>query len=195
MRSSDWKRIVKPLLDDDWVLESRFVHLSPIGWVLHGVLWEASASGPGFYLWLLQMPLMVPTDVIDLSWSDRHGGSSRIYDEADESTGAAVAEAMNIVRAAAQKMTVFVDPPGGADNVRMQEARGYGLLLVGNPGGAFEVLGRVSQYQAKYPWEKELVVRAARMRSLIENDQVQEVLDHLNAWRTESLAALGIDAR
>jgi hypothetical protein len=87
-----------------------------------------------------------------------------------------------------------VDPPGGVDNGRMQEARAYGLLLMGNAGGAIEVLGRVLRYEPRYPWEQELLRRAGEMRSLLQEAGADEAVRQLTAWRLESITALGIDA-
>jgi len=194
MDSAAWKRLVKPLLDDDWLLKDRFAHLRPVSWVVHGVLWEASASEPGFYLWRWHMPLYQPATVVDLSWSDRHGGGSRIFNVADESTRAAVAEAMTLVRAEAAETEVVIDPPGGVDSVGTMEVRAYGLLLEGNHGGATEVLKRVLRHEAKYAWQEEMLQRAEFMLSTIERGCHGEALQQLTVWRTACLAALKIDA-
>ncbi len=91
MRTADWKRLTKPVLDDTWRLSGTLAYRVPIGWVLHGLLAEDSAaSHPAFYLWMVKMPLVVPTDVIDLSWSERFGESS----EAFEPTAPATQEAL-----------------------------------------------------------------------------------------------------
>jgi len=193
MDSAAWKRIVGPLLDDDWALKGKVVYLRPVGWVLHGVLWEPSASRPGFYLWRLQMPLYQPVTVIDLSWSERHGGGSRVYDPTDALTRAAVAEAMVMVRADYDKAAVVIDLPGGVDNVGIMEVRAYGLLLEGNHVGAAEILDRVSRYEAKYPWQEQMVRRAESMWSMIQGSYGREALQQLAEWRAESLAILEID--
>jgi hypothetical protein len=193
MKAAEWKRLTKPVLDDGWRLSKALAYRVPVGWVLHGLLAEDSpANHPGFYLWMVRMPLVVPTDVIDLSWSERFGDSSHVLAPTAPATQEAIAQAAKLVSDQAATNEPVVDPPGGADNIRMQEARGYGLLLTGNTGGAIEVLGRVLRYQPRYPWEEELVRRAGEMRSLIENGQTDEAARRLEAWRSESLSALGI---
>jgi hypothetical protein len=86
------------------------------------------------------------------------------------------------------------DPPGGADNVGMQETRAYGLFLAGDADSAVEVLGRVLRYEPKYDWERERADRAADIRRLIEAGLFDAVIRRFEAWRTEALDALLIDA-
>jgi len=194
MRSADWKQLTEPVLGDGWRISRALAYRVPIGWVLHGLLAEDSAANDlDFYLWVVQMPLVVPTDVIDLSWSERFGDSSRVFDPTAATTQGVVAQAGVVVSEHAAAGAVVVDPPGGADNVRMQEARAYGLLLMGNSGGAIEALGRVLRYEPRYPWEHDLVRRAGEMRSLVHEGRADEAVHRLEAWRSESLTALGIE--
>ncbi len=195
LKAAEWTRLTNAVLDDRWRLSKVLAYRVPVGWVLHGLLAEDSAANsPDFYLWMVRMPLVIPTDVIDLSWSERFGDSSQVFAPTAPATQEAIAQAAKVVSDQAESDESVVDPPGGADNVRMQEARGYGLLLRGNTGGAIEVLGRVMRYGPRYPWEEELVRRAADMRSLIESGQTAEAADRLDAWRSDTLSALGIDA-
>lgn len=194
MKTADWKRLTKPVLDDGWRLSRALAYRVPVGWILHGLLGEDSpANHPGFYLWMVRMPLLVPTDVVDLSWSERFGDSSQVFDPSAPSTRDALAQAAKVVSANAASDSVLVDPPGGAENVRMQETRAYALLVMGNTGGAIETLGRVLRYESRYPWEEELTSRAGEMRSLIADDRTDEALRRIEAWRSDSLDALGIN--
>jgi hypothetical protein len=192
MRSADWKQLARPLLDSEWRLSKTLAYRVPVGWILYGLLGEGSASTPGFYLWTVRMPLFIPSEVISLNWSDRFGGSSRIYDFDDPATSEAIRQAAAQMQAEAESKSLLLDPPGGADNVRMQEARAYGLLLEANAGGATEVLGRVERYEAKYPWESALVSRAAEVRSMLQAGRTGEVLRRLEAWREETMKVLDI---
>jgi hypothetical protein len=193
MNAATWKRLVGPLIDVTWRVRRTLAYVTPVGWTLHGILGEGSPSQAGFYLWIVRMPLFVPTDVVDLNWSDRYGGGTQTFDEIGEATQNALSEAMRSAQREAQEAALVPAPPGGADNVRMQEARGYGLFLQGNSGGAIEVLGRVSRYPAKQNWEHEFVDRAHRVRSLISEGRNDEVQAQLMTWREDSLRALGID--
>lgn len=197
MRAADWKRLSKPALtstEADWGWARALAYIQPVEWVVHGVLGEDSHGRKDeFYLWIVRMPLMAPLDgVVDLSWSERHGCGTTTYHRDSSGMEEAIAEAASIAVRNTRAGGVLLDPPGGADNGRMQEARAYGLLLNGDEAGAREVLWRVEQYDAKYDWERELVNRAARMRSLIESQQAGVARDQLQRWRAENCDALGL---
>lgn len=181
MRATNWKRLAGPALEQtgaDWCFRRALAYMKPVDWIVHGVLAEDSASrSEAFYLWVVRLPLFVPLEgVVDLSWSDRFGGASTTYSAADSDglkaalTGAASA-AMSLTR----EEVLVLDPPGGADNVRMQETRAYGLALAGDDGGALEVLRRVQRHNASYPWEHELLARAGASASLIESGQLDDL--------------------
>lgn len=191
MRAAEWKRFTQPILGTDWRFSKSLAYRVPVGWILHGLLAEESAAQrPGFYLWIVRMPLVPAMTVIDLSWSERFGGPSRVFEPTVRTTRAALTRAAEIV-IEQSAIGSLPSEPGGVDNVRMQETRAYGLLLDGNPGGAIEVLGRVARYEPRYPWEEELVRRAAEMRSLVEEDQPTAIC-RLEGWRSESMTTLGI---
>ena len=82
--------------------------------------------------------------------------------------------------------------PGGADNVRMQETRAYGLLIDGDAGSALEILRRVGQYDATYTWEKNLLERAASVEAVVASGDLDRALDQLMRWRSANFAELGI---
>lgn len=191
MTPADWKRFASPILDQNWRFSKLLAYWHPVRWVLHGILAERSSSG-GFYLWDLRMPLYVPSSVVDLSWSERVGGGTRVWDV--DAVGAdAIARTGHSVTAAAKAAdSVLLPPPGGADNVRMQEARAYGLVLEGASDAAVEVLGRVCRYDATYPWERELVARASENRDLLLAQRTSDVLDRLAEWRASTAHAIGV---
>lgn len=193
MRATDWKRLAESSLSGDWGFSGSLAYLEPIGWVLHGLLAEGSrADSTGFYLWMVRMPLVVPSDVVDLSWSERFGAPSKTLDPKAQATRQAIEEAATLVSKQAISGGVVVDPPGGADNVRMQEARAYGLILDGNLRGATEVLIRVLRYKPRYEWQQELAERAADMLSLVDDGRRDEAVRRLESWRFETLRALRI---
>lgn len=191
MTPAEWKRFASPMLDENWRFSKLLAYWHPVSWVLHGILAERSSSG-GFYLWDLRMPLYVQSSVVDLSWSERVGGGTRLWD-ADAAGADAIARTEQSVAAAAQAAdSVMLPPPGGADNVRMQEARAYGLVLEGAADAAVEVLSRVCRYDATYPWERELVARASENRDLLLAQRTSDVLDRLAGWRASTAKAIGV---
>lgn len=191
MTPAEWKRFASPILDENWRFSKLLAYWHPVSWVLHGILAERSSSG-GFYLWDLRMALYVQSSVIDLSWSERVGGGTQLWN-VDAAGADAIARTARSVAAAAQSAdSVLLPPPGGADNVRMQEARAYGLVLEGASDAAVEVLSRVCRYDATYPWERDLVARASENRDLLLAQRSPDVLDRLAGWRASTAQAIGV---
>lgn len=194
MTPAEWKRVLRPLVDERWEVKGRLGYVRPTDedQVLRGVFAERS-SGDGSYLWQVRLPLYgPPCEVVDLSWSDRVGGASQTYTATDPQTEVVVRGAVNCAALEASVDGLLVDPPGGADNAAMQEVRGYGLLLGGDTAGAVECLGRVERSEIRSDWQRELVARAAEMRLLLNAGRSDEVVDQIYGWRAESLANLGI---
>lgn len=197
MKAADWKRLAGPLLADlhiGWSFSRSLAYLGPVDWVVHGVLAEASASQRDeFYLWVVQMPLAVPLGgVVDLSWSDRFGGASATYSADSPVLADAIIGAAGEAIANEREGALLLASPGGADNLRMQEARAYGLFLSGNGESALEVLRRVERYNARYPWECEILDRAGAVAALIESGRTDEAKRQLDAWRLENCESLKI---
>jgi hypothetical protein len=195
MKAAEWKRAVRPHLGDGWRVSEKLAYRTPIGWVLHGLFAEdSSLRGPGFYLWKVRLPLFAPTDVLDLSWSVRVGGPSRVHHLASATTDAALEAAAAEIGQEADMPMRMPMTAGGTENLRMQEVRGLGLIIEGDARGALEALEPVTRYPAKYSWEREMVSRAESMRSLLERDRLDEALRRLTGWRDESITALGLES-
>jgi len=128
MRSSKWKTLVGPVLDSGWRLSQTLAYRVPVGWVLRGLLAEDSAAlKPNFYLWVVRMPLYVPSDVISLSWSDRFGGGTHVFEPGTATTQEALrAAAAQVVAEERASRGAVLAPPAGAETMLEQEARGYG---------------------------------------------------------------------
>ena len=77
MRATEWKRIVRPLIPagEQWQFRGPLCYRSPVNLFLFGVLAESSAFDSGTYIWRVVMPLFVPSEDLDLSWSERIGGA------------------------------------------------------------------------------------------------------------------------
>jgi hypothetical protein len=191
MKAVDWKRFAKPVLGEGWQFSKLFAYCAPVGWVVRGVLAERSSQG-GFYLWEVRLPLYFPTDVLVLDWSERIGGGTRVWTVCPETALVLEREGARIGAKAAASVSLLLDPPGGADNVSMQEARAYGLVVVGRVESAVEVLGRVLQYEPKYDWEHVMFARAKGVREQLVKGDVQGVMRLLAEWRRQSAESLGI---
>lgn len=196
MKPADWKRVVKPFLGDGWATKGRLAYFRPLEGhhILSGVLAERS-SGEGCYLWQFRLPLYGPaTEVLVLDWSERVGGSSRTYSFDEMTVGRDLSDAIRRADFESMLENVLVDPPGGAESASMQEVRGYGLLLQGDSSGALECLTRVQHTEVRAGWQQKLVGRAASMAELIEGGEEAVVLGHLESWRAETIANLGLQS-
>lgn len=176
----------------DWGRRRELSYLRPIGWVVHGVLFERSGRRNTAYVWRVMMPLTVPVDVFDLSWSERIGGGTQTYAIGSPDADAALVTAAEQARKLHRQGLIVVDPPGGVDNVRMQEARAYGLLVSGDSASAREVVARVLRYHASYDWEHEIIERAQTMQRLLDTPDPSSALDLVEGWRKGTLETLGL---
>ena len=179
------------MLISDWQTTSRFAFLAPVRWVLNGVLWEGSDATSGVYLWRLAMPLYQQVNVVDLSWSERHGGGAATFEADDHVLRAAVAEVMSEAEEAERKGSILLDMP--VDNVGTMEVRRYGLAVMGNWDGAVEVLERVLRHEPKFEWQRARRQHAGDIKRMIETGDRAAALDQILEWRVGSLRALGIE--
>jgi hypothetical protein len=197
MKAVDWKRLSTSVLtrtNASWGWSKALAYIQPANWVVHGVLAEDSGNQQGeFYLWVVRMPLMVPAEgVVDLTWSDRFGGASLTYKIGSPSVADAIRGAAALAIAGERGDGLLLNPSGGVDNVRMHESRAYGLLLSGDEGSALEVLRRVERYDARFPWEKDMIDRVVAVSALIESHRGAEAIEQLRLWRLENCESLGL---
>lgn len=139
------------------------------------------------------MPLTVPADVLDLSFSERIGGGSQSYALGSFEADAALVHAAEKARKLHRQRPVVVESLGAAVNVRMQEVRAYGLLASGQVASAREVVGEVLCHQPLYDWENEIIERAEIVQGLLETAGPASALDLVERWRAMTLEALGLD--
>jgi hypothetical protein len=188
VKAAEWKRFATPLLGPEWSFSKALAYRRPVGWVVRGLYAESTRSG-GFYLWEVHVPLYWPSNVLALSWSRRLGGGSQRWDR-DEAASAAIRESamrINHVRA-----SVSIDVVKGDDNVVKQEARAYGLVVESKADDAIGVLERVTDHAAEYPWEHEMVRRAAGIRDQLVAGDLIGAQAVISSWRVATADALGI---
>ena len=191
MKPAEWKRFAEPALGSGWAFSKGLAYCTPVGWVAHGVLAERSGEG-GFYLWAVRLPLYYPTEVVVLDWSERIGGGTKVWNTSPEIFEVLRKEGNRIQAETKSCGSVLLVPPGGADNISMQETRAYGLVLEGHVDAAIEVLGRVLRYEPKYDWEHVMVARSRGVREQLISGAVDDVLALLSIWRSESARTVGI---
>ena len=106
-----------PALADpqDWAFRNKIAYRSPADWVLLGVFGEGSGwSKDELYIHTLVMPLYVPNEVLDLSYSRRvrPAGTFALGDV--DGFRAAVAEAVSVLPTQEQALQRFAHEPSEA---------------------------------------------------------------------------------
>jgi hypothetical protein len=158
------------------------------------VLGERSGFDKGVYIWQLTMPLFIPTDVIDLSWSERIGGRARKYDNLDEQalvTGIiAAVDALGTEQDAAEQTAAR--EVRESRNRRVQEVVAYARILTGDLAGAREALTLAEAGATETPWEQEIVDRVELVHRLLNQKGCAAVVDQLGRWCDHTVGALGL---
>jgi hypothetical protein len=146
LRATEWKRSVRPLLPDDqrWAFRQRLCYRLPIGWMLFGVLGEGSGYSTGVYIWAVRMPLFVPSDIVDLSWSERVAPATT-YQPDSSDFGPAVRRAVQLSELPADELQPILDRRDPV-NMRVVETRAYALLIQGGVAEASDELERVARH-------------------------------------------------
>jgi hypothetical protein len=196
MRVAEWKRTARPLLpaDQDWGFRASLSYRIPVHRVLLGVLGEGSSFDKGVYIWRVTMPMFVPSDVVDLSWSERIGGGARKYDEFDkEALANAIATASEGLRGEEEALNEIVAryTPSSPD-LRLHEVVGYAQTLLGDVAAAKEPLDRAASGEAKATWEQDIIERANLVRRLLDEKGLDEAISQLDEWSNHTAGALGL---
>jgi len=196
MKAAEWKKVVKPLMpaDEDWQFRGSLCYRPPLHWFLFGVLGEGSGFDKGVYIWHVTMPLFIPTDVIDLSWSERIGGRARKYDNLDEEAPVtaiiAVFDALGTEEDAVEQTAAR--GVRESRNRRVQEVVAYARILTGDLAGAREALTLAEAGITETPWGQEIVDRVELVRRLLDQKGHPAVVDQLDRWCGHTVGALGL---
>ena len=96
--SAQWKRAVGLVLpaSEDWRYRGKLAYLTPVDWVLLGILGEGSASNRDrVFVWTVAMPLFMPVDHLVLSWSERVDPAGTFSPAEEPAFGRAIARALS----------------------------------------------------------------------------------------------------
>lgn len=196
MKASEWKQVVKPLMPvgEDWQFRGSLCYRPPVHWYLLGVMGEGSGFDKGVYIWRVAMPLFVPADVIDLSWSERVGGRTRKYDNLDKQALEAgiIAAFKNLGAEEEAVEQTAAREARESRNRRVQEVVAYARILSGNLSAAREALTLAEAGATETPWEQEIVVRVEFVRRLLDQEGRAAVVDQLDRWCHQTVGALGL---
>lgn len=188
MKTAEWKRTVRPLLpsDQSWAFRGQLCYRQPVDWVLTGVLGEGSGVHAGVYVWRVSMPLFMPSDVVDLSFSSRVGGGARFYDM-DEHTAMQQAISTALAATEATELLRVIAFHQATKNPHLFEGRAYARILLGDLDAAAPDLSMAAASE-----RQDTADRAALIRGLLGSDGTPGVVRQLACWRDKTCAALGI---
>lgn len=194
MRESEWRRLVTPLVPENqaWQVQGRgLAYRAPVGRFLLGVLVEGSATARHRYVWRLSMPLFVPSDSIDLSFSERIGGGSSTSNIADEAafTGALAAAIESSPTEEAEMARLADLTPG--PNIRLSETAAYANTYLGDTGRALAILQAARDTPDDRGWVSEIKERLERFEGLLHDEGRAGAVNHLDAQAAET--ARGLD--
>ncbi|ONI90752.1 hypothetical protein ALI22I_11670 [Saccharothrix sp. ALI-22-I] len=197
MKSGEWKKTVRAALRDLpggadlWGFSRSLCYRTDRTWTATGVLAEASGVGLGEYLWVVRMPLFVPADVIDLSFSTRLD----TVDDEEIRRGPSADSIRAALRAVPSESEALEHIADAADarNVRSLEAAAYATVILGRGDGtAVGLLDQVCDTVPEYPWVEEVVDRADGIRSLLTGGAATTALERLLSWTHKTATALRV---
>ena len=196
MKSSEWTRLVRPVLPSDeyeWGFRGKLCYARPVGWTVRGLLAEGSAFDQGIYLWEVLMPLYVPTDVIVLSHSVRVGGGANRFDYHDpESIVSAASDTARSLPTDENALSALSIDVSEGRNRRTLEVSAYSLILLHRLEEAQRVLGQTISGTATTQWEAEIIERAQLVQRELTTNGLPAAQKQLGDWRLQSLDVLGL---
>jgi hypothetical protein len=195
MRAAEWKKIVGPQLprDECWAWLGTLSYLTSSSWVLVGLLGESSSFDRGEYLWSVRMPLFVPSNMVNLSWSSRVGGGAhKFYREDVEELEIAVRSASASLPDEEVILSAWCASPPSPNRLE-QEVRAYAQVLRNEDlADAADVLARIAGGATTCDWESKLVQRVRCVRALLVDKGHDAAVGQLARWRDETCTALGL---
>ena len=194
VRESEWKRLITPLLPEhqEWHVQGRrLAYRAPVGRFLFGVLAEGSAAKGRRHIWRLSMPLFAPSDVLDLSYSER---ISTVSVDHQTAIGGAVAAAISTLPSDGAEMGRLAELTPGPD-IRLGETAAYANTYLGNIERAREISEAARAIADDREWVGEIKERLERFERLLRDDGQAGAVEHLDAQAADTAKALNLSRR
>lgn len=194
MRESEWRSLLAPVLpyDQEWRVQGRsLAYRLPVGRVLVGVLAEGSASKGRRYIWRLTIPLFEPSEVLNLSYSERVGGASHAVHVGEPAAfTAALMEAIRSLPEEEDEMARLAELDIKS-NIRASETAAYANTYLGDVERAASILESALDVPVQRDWEIQVRKRLHGFRELLRHGQADAV-ERLDAQAAETAKALGL---
>ena len=192
MKTTEWKARIRALAPaSEWTVKGRQLFVTPLGWALRGVMSETSGFSKGTYLWRVEMPLFIPTDVVDLSWSQRiRPGMIEDVDVAgfDWALRAAMASPAPDAEVVA-RIAESTDHP----NTRFVLAAGCACILTNELPRALSALDSAATAPIRYEWEILTREHGHTAAEALRAGGVGAGRELLGKWRAETIRRLRLE--
>lgn len=196
MKRAEWTKLGRSVLSsaDGWSVSKGIFFQEPVSWVLFGTDSDSSAWDQGVYVLKLRVPLFVPFDALDLTWSTRMAGGIRFDREDVQGISAAIREAtLPQSQDDALNFWAYVssyNPAGGEDQ---PELAAYARILLGDLDGAGTMLRALRSYlDSTQDWVVEMGVRGAKIEHLLEVGGIDAATAQLAEWARYTAGNYGI---
>lgn len=196
MKIADWKRAVRPHAPSDsyWRFRGRLCYQYPVGQILFGVLGEGSGFDSSVYVWRVTMPMFVPGDVIDLSYSERLGGGGKKALNSPAELSATIEEALNPPLDEERELRKFIKMAqgAGARNRRVVETAAYSNVILGDIRAAYMEIDKASGLESEFEWQEEIVSRLINLKSALDRSGREGAMGLIEDQSMKTKSALGI---
>lgn len=166
----------------------RLAYRVPVGRFLRGVLAEGSATRGRRHVWWVSMPLFVPSDELDLSFSDRVATVS--VDEPPALADAVTAAVRSLPDEQAETARLARLAPG--PDIRAGETAAYASTYLGDVERALALLAAARTTPGGPDWVDEVRERLQRFEGLLREDGRAAAVAHLDAQAADTARTLGV---
>ncbi len=175
---------------------------APFTHLLRGFYFEPSGfDASAFYVNAFVFPLYVPAEDVDFTFGQRLGGPrGRRWELAEEETERVAEKLLSSIQNEGVPFIESATTPGGlvevaskiasAENLYVQQAIGYSLIMDQKYGAAVKVLNRLylalEKTSPRMPWQTELMQRAWSLQELLATNP-SEAQSTLKQWERETV--------
>lgn len=196
MKIADWKRAVRHHLppDPEWRFRGRLCYQHPVGRILFGVLGEGSGFDSGVYVWRVTMPMFVPGDVIDLSYSERVGGGGKKNLNSPAELSAIIGSVLNDPLDEGRELRKFVTMAkgDGAQNRRVVETAAYSNVILGDIRAAYREIEKAEGLESEFAWQEEISSRLINLKNVLDRSGYEGGMGLIEHQTLKTKTALGI---
>lgn len=195
MKIAQWKRVVRPLVPEGerWEFSRSLCYRAPVGRFVFGVLGEGSGFSTGAYIWRVSMPLFVPRERVDLSYSKRIGGGTHTYEWDDvDAMKAAITSGFLNLPTEKDELHRIIKMAYRSPNTRLSEAAACSQILLGDQPGALDTINHANLSPSPYEWANEVNRRVVSLRKTLEEKGLDATARDIDAQAKRTASALGL---